>query len=545
MDQIELVAHAKEIDQHFYQQQQQNNPSSPSPCQDHQRDKPTTQGADADADAEKAALADTVNDNDVEKGTAANTNNNHHTDPNSSFPTRNSTSSAQSQRHRENNHVAADEEDDEPIKDKGWAAWKFVLASAATEFMIWGASYGYGSFQDYHQHDPRSPFHRSSLTATSSIGTTLLAGQHFIPLFTFGLYSMFPSLISRFTYACVIASSLSLLIASLANSVALLIVFQGLLLGIFGGNIFTTVILWLPDWWDTRRGFATALIFAGSAIGGILWPIIFTQLLEKIGFRWTLRTWALFQLVVSGTAVMFMAPGRKPAPISKPIRWKAVIPGFPPSLLSTLTLLNVVALLTQTTAWYSVSLNISNYASSMGFSSSTSTGILSAFNASAAVTYFLLGYLVDRFPYPLIMATSTLLNLVFTVLVFGFAGSSLTKIILYVVFFGISGGGFSSFLTPVSRDIPDKTKSAEYSLRFLYLVAARGLAAMLGPIIAVQFYPDRLGGESTYGSYGFTAFIAFIAGTLAVSTLASVGIFGYKRWIVPREGRGKGSSVVP
>ncbi|KAJ1039794.1 hypothetical protein NDA10_003669 [Ustilago hordei] len=102
---------------------------------------------------------------------------------------------------------------------------------------------------------------RSSLTASSSVGTTLLAGQHFIPLLTFGLYSMFPCLISRFTYVCAVASSFSLLIASFANSVALLILFQGILLG-------------------------------------ILWPIIFTHLLERIWFRWTLRTGALIQLIV-------------------------------------------------------------------------------------------------------------------------------------------------------------------------------------------------------------------------------------------------------
>ncbi|KAJ1584131.1 hypothetical protein NDA11_004889 [Ustilago hordei] len=512
MDKAELAAHAKEIDQHFHQQHQHNSPSSPH----------LEKSQDGEANKHRT---DANRDKDVEKGAAV-----HKADTNDQSRPRNSTS-AQSQQPTGDASAPSEQADDEAIKDRGWAAWKFILASAATEFMIWGASYGYGSFQDYHQHDHRSPFHQSSLTATSSVGTTLLAGQHFIPLLTFGLYSMFPCLISRFTYVCVVASSLSLLIASFANSVALLILFQGLLLGIFGGNLFTTVILWLPDWWDRRRGFAIALIFAGSAIGGILWPIIFTQLLERIGFRWTLRTCALIQLIVSGSAVMCLAPRRKAVRISKAMRWKAVIPAFPRSLLSTLTLLNVVALVTQTTAWYSVSLNISNYASSMGFSSSTSTGMLSAFNASAAVTYFVLGYLVDRFPYPLIMATSTLLSLVFTVLVFGFARGSLAKIILYVVFFGMSGGGFASFLTPVSRDIPDKTKSAEFSLRFLYLVAARGLAAMLGPIIAVQFYPDHLGPKSAYGSFGFTGFIAFISGTLALSTLASLTIFAYKRHV--------------
>ncbi|SJX62675.1 related to monocarboxylate permease [Sporisorium reilianum f. sp. reilianum] len=437
---------------------------------------------------------------------------------------------------------SCDDDAGEPVKDRGWEAWKFVLASAATEFMVWGASYGYGSFQEYHQHDPSSPFHRTSLTATSSIGTSLLAGQHFITLFTFGIYSMFPSLIKLFTYICVLGAALSLLIASFADSVALLIVFQGLLLGMFGGNIFTTVILWLPDWWDQRRGFATALIFAGSGIGGILWPIIFTQLLEHVGFRWTLRTWALIQLVVSGGATLCLKPGRKPQAVAGRFRWRSVLPGFPRSLLSAVTLLNIAVLLLQTTAYYSVALNISNYASSMGYSSTTSTGILSAFNASAAVTYFVLGYLVDRFPYALLMATSTALNLVFTVLVFGFAGRSLTKIVIFVVFYGVTGGGFSSFLTPVSRDIRDKSRSHEFSLRFLYLVCVRGIAAMLGPIVAVQFYPERLGAESTYGSFGFTRFIAFIAGTLALSTLASLAIFAHKRYVEPRRQRVKALS---
>ncbi|SPO27248.1 related to monocarboxylate permease [Ustilago trichophora] len=526
MDQVKLVAHANQLDVN-YQQHQLEYLEPPQPHDAVQ--------APSFSDPEKHP----VNIDNIEKGAALTPHQDAiQPDPsNTPGSARNSICSPPAP-----DAPSPIQDTSAPIKDRGWAAWKFVLASAATEFMIWGASYGYGSFQDYHQHDPRSPFHQSSLTATSSIGTTLLAGQHFIPLLTFGLYSIFPSLIKKFTYTCVVASSLSLLVASFANSVALLIVFQGLLLGVFGGNLFTTIILWLPDWWDQRRGFATALIFAGSAIGGILWPIIFTQLLERIGFRWTLRTWALIQLVVSGSAVMCIIPGHKLQPITKPLRWRAIIPGFPRSLLSPLTLLNCVALLTQTTAWYSVSLNISNYASSMGFSSSTSTGILSVFNASAAITYFILGYLVDRFPYPLIMATSTTLNLVFTVLVFGFAGNSLTKIIVYVVFFGISGGGFSSFLTPVSRDIPDQTRSHEFSLRFLYLVAVRGLAAMLGPIIAVQFYPDHLGSTSTYGSYGFTPFIAFISATLALSTLASLCIFAYKRYVLPKQQRQKASS---
>ncbi|EST04855.1 Major facilitator superfamily [Kalmanozyma brasiliensis GHG001] len=524
---MDKVAHEHQVEHYHHLQRLDNRPSSQIEVVQHQDEEKPSSGSVSDP--EKDAPVTDGEPNSLST-------------PLSSLPA-DTQDQAANHDHQPNNEPSSPscattiecsrEDANEPIKDRGWAAWKFVLASAATEFMIWGASYGYGSFQDYHQHDERSPFHHASLTATSTIGTCLLAGQHFIPLFTFGLYSMFPSHIKYFTYVCVIGSSLSLLIASFSNSVALVIVFQGLLLGMFGGNLFTTVVLWLPDWWDKKRGFATALIFAGSGIGGIVWPVIFTKLLESVGFRWTLRTWALMQLVISGGAVMWIAPGRPHAPTSKPIRWKDALPGFPRSLLSPITILSFVALVTQTTAYYSVALNISNYATSMGFSSNTSTGILSAFNAAAAVTYFVLGYLVDRFPYPLIMATSTGLNLIFTVLVFGFAGKSLTKLIVYVVFFGITGGGYSSFLAPVSRDIPDRSKSHEFSLRFLYLVCYRGLAAMLGPIIAVQFYPDTLGPESAYGSFGFTGFIAFIAGTLTLSTLASLALFAYKRYLQP------------
>lgn len=305
MDKFELVTLAKEFDQHDRSQQPGHVPLSQPQAEQHDFEKqriPT--------DVEKHAL-DSV---EREKGAP--------TPPLTAQPADGQRVTDNTDRHARNDAPPPPSEppsggdspsdDDESIKDRGWAAWKFVLASAATEFMIWGASYGYGSFQEYHQHNPSSPFHQTSLTATSSIGTSLLAGQHFVTLLTFGLYSMFPSLIKLFTYICVAGAALSLLIASFANSVALLIVFQGLLLGMFGGNIFTTVILWLPDWWDQRRGFATALIFAGSGIGGILWPIIFTQLLERVGFRWTLRTWALLQLVVSGGATLCLKPGRQP-----------------------------------------------------------------------------------------------------------------------------------------------------------------------------------------------------------------------------------------
>lgn len=70
--------------------------------------------------------------------------------------------------------------------------------------------------------------------------------------------------------------------------------------------------MWLPQWFESRRSLANGIAFSGAGTGGLIFPFIFQPSLERLGFAWTLRIWALILLVGAGTGLCFVKP-RLPA----------------------------------------------------------------------------------------------------------------------------------------------------------------------------------------------------------------------------------------
>ncbi|KAF7800153.1 hypothetical protein EIP86_011399 [Pleurotus ostreatoroseus] len=70
-------------------------------------------------------------------------------------------------------------------------------------------------------------------------------------------------------------------------------------------------------WFNKRRPVVQAIISMGSAVGGIIYPIIFRQLQPRIGFRWTMRTFAFFNTALCLFAI-FSLKTRTPPPARLP-----------------------------------------------------------------------------------------------------------------------------------------------------------------------------------------------------------------------------------
>lgn len=88
--------------------------------------------------------------------------------------------------------------------------------------------------------------------------------------------------------------------------------------------------MWLYDWFSVRRGLAGGIIFAGqhfrpatrdprinnitgTGVGGFAFPLILGAMLDKVGYGWTMRIWALITLLASGVAMIGLKP-RLPLP---------------------------------------------------------------------------------------------------------------------------------------------------------------------------------------------------------------------------------------
>jgi dipeptide/tripeptide permease len=88
----------------------------------------------------------------------------------------------------------------------------------------------------------------------------------------------------------------------------------------------------VPGWFDKKKGAAFGLCFTGSSLGGVIFPIMITHLIPKVGFPWTMRTCAfliLGLLIIANLTVRprvapkrgashkgnYLAPWREPASV--------------------------------------------------------------------------------------------------------------------------------------------------------------------------------------------------------------------------------------
>ncbi len=183
-----------------------------------------------------------------------------------------------------------------PPIDQGAAAWLFLVCGFVVWSMVWGIAYSYGSFQDYHEHNPKSPFYGSSVTSISAVGTLVIGCSHFVPLLLRGTLATFAHLHAHIgrcqpRFQCALPPDNILLQINCHGQV-----FQGVFFGIASGVLLTPVVLYLPQWFDKRRGFATSCIFMGSGVGGVVFPLVINALLTSVGFAWIMRVWSLVSL---------------------------------------------------------------------------------------------------------------------------------------------------------------------------------------------------------------------------------------------------------
>lgn len=96
----------------------------------------------------------------------------------------------------------------------------------------------------------------------------------------------------------------SCMMNSLATTYWQIFLCQGLLQGISIAITYAVPISCIPQWFNKKRGLATAVVVTGSSLGGILWPVIVLHLLNKVGYGWTWRIIGFMALAILVIATM-------------------------------------------------------------------------------------------------------------------------------------------------------------------------------------------------------------------------------------------------
>lgn len=88
---------------------------------------------------------------------------------------------------------------------------------------------------------------------------------------------------------------------------------QALCVGIGCGCLYVPSIAIVSTYFSTKKAFAMGVAAAGSSLGGVLYPIVFHELLPQIGFGWATRVLAFIVLATLSVSNAVMRTRDLPA----------------------------------------------------------------------------------------------------------------------------------------------------------------------------------------------------------------------------------------
>lgn len=76
----------------------------------------------------------------------------------------------------------------------------------------------------------------------------------------------------------------------------------GVVCGVSAAFISTAALAVVAHWFEARRGLAAGLVYAGTSIGGVVFPLLTRTTLDKLGWGWSIRIMALIAMILLMTA---------------------------------------------------------------------------------------------------------------------------------------------------------------------------------------------------------------------------------------------------
>lgn len=203
----------------------------------------------------------------------------------------------------------------EPPPDGG-KAWIQCGMAWLVVFSTWGYVNSYGTFQAYYTTTLDLPASTISwigsvqvwvLFFTSAFSGRALDAGLFLPTFILGA----------------IIQVLGIFMTSLSTKYWQLFLSQGIATGIGGGIFFCPSMALVATYFSSHRGIAVSLATTGNAAGGMIYPLLVTHLLPKIGYGWTVRILGFINLTFLSIVIAFMRPRLPPRKAGPIIEWSA------------------------------------------------------------------------------------------------------------------------------------------------------------------------------------------------------------------------------
>ncbi|KAK0651100.1 major facilitator superfamily domain-containing protein [Cercophora newfieldiana] len=316
----------------------------------------------------------------------------------------------------------------------------------------------------------------------------------------------------------------------------------GFLAGMGMSLLYFPVLAPAPEYFTKHRATAMGFILAGGGAGGLLLTFLLRALLTTLGGRWTLRVYALLNLVLGLPIAYSVPPSRfslstsSHASIDHPRRNTHVSRAL--AVRSTFILSSIAAFLQAAGAQLPLSF-IPSYSVGLGLSASKGANFLAAANAINAVSRIFTGYIGDRVG----RQNTLIITLLFAaVSVFTFwlgsiltfspshpSGSGQALWYAFIAFYSSSIGGYYGLFPAFIADV---FGIRQYAAVNAFVLFVRGLGTMFGSPVGGQLLGSH-GGKGGAGIAEYERVVYWDGALLMAATVCCVGV----RWA---DAKGKG-----
>ncbi|CAL1705216.1 unnamed protein product [Somion occarium] len=381
------------------------------------------------------------------------------------------------------------EYDDSEIPDGGLRAWLVVLGAACGSFTTFGFVNAWGVFQSYYTENILKDTPPSTIAWIGSIQYALI----FVPglvtgrMFDMGYFKI-PLLVSS---AFLVMATF--LVAECKEYWQFLLC-QGFAVGLACGMIFGPMLGVVAHWFKRKRGLALGLNAVGSSVGGTVFPIAARNLIEIVGFKWTMRILGFIQ--IAGLAVTNLTIARRlpPKNISGPFFDLSAFRDAPYTIYCTASFVAFLGL-------YTVLTYIDISAVSAGIPEDFSFYLVSIANAASGIGRIGGGIFADKLGAVNVMAPATFVAAILTY-AWPFAKSK-GEFIVIAIIYGIASGVYVSLL---AAPIMAMGEVHDIGVRVGMSMTILAAGALAGPPIS---------GAINQATGGFTA-VGYYAGSVVI-----------------------------
>ncbi|KAL6855697.1 MFS general substrate transporter [Trichoderma novae-zelandiae] len=361
------------------------------------------------------------------------------------------------------------------VPDGGLTAWLQVLGGWVILAATWGLVNTFGTFQTYYQTVMLTSKSASTISWIGSLQACLLflGGVVAGPLFDAGYFTS--TLVGGLLLIC-----FGMFMTSLCTTYWQVLLAQGVCVGIGMGLTFLPATAIQSQYFQKRRAFAMGVAGTGSPVGGIIFPIIFSHLLPRIGFGWTTRVIAFILVGLCVIPAVFMRPR---VPASGRIRSLVDRSAWRDLSFMSFIIGGLLAFLVLYTAFFYIQVyDELNHLSSLELAPYTVTLL----NVGSVFGRLLPMYLSDKYGVLNVTIFSTFAS---GILAFGWMGiKNLGGIAVFAILYGITSGATVTG-TPVviMTQSPDVSRvGTRLGMAFVFF----GIAILVGTPIAGAIFGD-------------------------------------------------------